>query len=163
MPGSSVHEILQERILEWVTISFSRASSRPRGRTRVSCIAGRLFTIWETRETHFFTFLSLTSLIKTILCLTLEFQLKFMASIDTRTDWLWYLPQLIFFFNTHYHEFCALINLFLGWCLFSGNNSQGAYILIFYTLGNWKCHSFVFIQDCKLVQKTNSRVKIVSL
>jgi len=29
-PGSSVHGILQARILEWVAISFSRASSRPR-------------------------------------------------------------------------------------------------------------------------------------
>ena len=27
LPGSSVHGILQERILEWVAISFSRASS----------------------------------------------------------------------------------------------------------------------------------------
>ena len=51
-PGSSVHGILQARILEWVAISFSRASSRPRDRTRVSRIAGRLFTIWATREAH---------------------------------------------------------------------------------------------------------------
>ena len=36
--------ILQARILEWVAISFSRGSSRPRDRTWVSCIAGRLFT-----------------------------------------------------------------------------------------------------------------------
>ena len=35
--------ILQARILEWVAISFSRGSSRPRDQTRVSCIAGRLF------------------------------------------------------------------------------------------------------------------------
>ena len=43
-PGSSVHGILQARILEWVAISFSRGSSRPRDRTQVSCIAGRFFT-----------------------------------------------------------------------------------------------------------------------
>ena len=43
-PGSSVHEIFQARILEWVAISFSRGSSQPRDRTRVSCIAGRFFT-----------------------------------------------------------------------------------------------------------------------
>ena len=48
--GSSVHGILQARILEWVAIPFSRGSSRPRDRTRVSCIAGRFFTIWATRE-----------------------------------------------------------------------------------------------------------------
>ena len=49
-PGSSVHGILQARILEWVAISFSRGSSPPRDQTRVSCIAGRFFTIWAVRE-----------------------------------------------------------------------------------------------------------------
>ena len=43
-PDSSVHWILQARILEWVAISLSRESSRPRDQTRVSCIAGRFFT-----------------------------------------------------------------------------------------------------------------------
>ena len=38
-PGSSVHGILQARILEWVAISFSRGSSQPRDQTRVSCIS----------------------------------------------------------------------------------------------------------------------------
>ena len=38
-PGSSVHGILQARILEWVAISFSRGSSLTREQTRVSCIA----------------------------------------------------------------------------------------------------------------------------
>ena len=46
LPGSSVHEILQARILEWIAISFSRGSSWPRNRTRGSCIAGRFFTNW---------------------------------------------------------------------------------------------------------------------
>ena len=49
-PGSSVHEIFQARILEWVAISFSRGSSQPRDRTRVSCTAGRFFADWATRE-----------------------------------------------------------------------------------------------------------------
>ena len=43
-PGSSVHGILQARILEWVAMPSSRGSSRPRDRTQVSCIAGRFFT-----------------------------------------------------------------------------------------------------------------------
>ena len=42
---SSVHGILQARILEWVALPFSRGSSRPRDRTWVSRIAGRCFTI----------------------------------------------------------------------------------------------------------------------
>ena len=50
LPGSSVRGILQARILEWVAIPFSRGSSWPRGWTWVSCIAGRFFTIWATRE-----------------------------------------------------------------------------------------------------------------
>ena len=44
LPGSSIHGILQARILEWVAISFSRASFRHRDRTRVSRIAGKGFT-----------------------------------------------------------------------------------------------------------------------
>ena len=44
-PGSSVHGILQARILEWVGISFSRGSSPSRDRTLVSCIPGRFFTV----------------------------------------------------------------------------------------------------------------------
>ena len=42
-PGSSVHDILQAWILEWVAISLSRGSSQPRDWTQVACIAGRFF------------------------------------------------------------------------------------------------------------------------
>ena len=49
-PGSSVHGILQARILEWVVISFSRGSSQPRNETHISGTAGRLFTSWAVRE-----------------------------------------------------------------------------------------------------------------
>ena len=44
LPGSSVHGILQARILEWVAIPFTRESSPPSDRTCVSCIAGRLWS-----------------------------------------------------------------------------------------------------------------------
>ena len=43
-PGSSIHGILQARILEWVAISFSRESSKPSDGTQVSCTADRFFT-----------------------------------------------------------------------------------------------------------------------
>ena len=49
-PGSSVHRNLQARTLEWVSVFFSRGSSRPRDRTQVSCIAGRFFALWVTKE-----------------------------------------------------------------------------------------------------------------
>ena len=49
-PGSSVHGILQERIMKWVAISYSRGSSWSRNWTQVSCFVGSFFTIWSTRE-----------------------------------------------------------------------------------------------------------------
>ena len=50
LPGSSVRGILQARILEWVSISFSKGFSQPRDGTEISCIAGRFFTDWARRE-----------------------------------------------------------------------------------------------------------------
>ena len=44
-PGSSVHRILQVRLLEWIDITFSRGSFQPKNRTWVSGIAGRFFSI----------------------------------------------------------------------------------------------------------------------
>ena len=52
LQGSSVHGILQARILEWVAISISRGSSQPRDRTLVAHIVGRYFTIWEREASH---------------------------------------------------------------------------------------------------------------
>ena len=54
LPRSSIHGILQARVLEWVAISFSRGSSRPRDWTWVSRIAGRRFTFWATKEVLIF-------------------------------------------------------------------------------------------------------------
>ena len=48
--GSSVDGILQARIVEWVAISFSRGSSRPRDRTQISCIGGGFFTVQAQRR-----------------------------------------------------------------------------------------------------------------
>ena len=50
-PGSSVHEILLARTLEWVAISFSRGSFQTQDQTWVSYIAGRFFTTGH-REAH---------------------------------------------------------------------------------------------------------------
>ena len=49
-PGSSVHGILQARILEWVAISYSRGSSRPRKQTGFSCAGRRILHHCTTRE-----------------------------------------------------------------------------------------------------------------
>ena len=45
LSGSSIHGIFQARVLEWVAISFSRESSRPRDRTQVSRIVDRRFNV----------------------------------------------------------------------------------------------------------------------
>ena len=50
--GSSVHGLLQARILEWVAMPSSRGSSWSGSLTHVSCIAGIFFTCWATREAH---------------------------------------------------------------------------------------------------------------
>ena len=50
LSGTSVHGILQARILRWIAIPFFKASSWPRDRTQVSCIADRFFTSWAIRE-----------------------------------------------------------------------------------------------------------------
>ena len=50
LPGSSVHGILQARILEWVDYPFSSLFSWPRNWTGVSCIAGGFFISWVSME-----------------------------------------------------------------------------------------------------------------
>ena len=56
LPGSSVHGILQVRILEWVAMPFSRESSQPRDQPSVfyvSCIGWLVFTTSTTWEALF--------------------------------------------------------------------------------------------------------------
>ena len=55
-PGSSVLEVFQVRILKWVVISYSRASSQPRDRTQDSCISRidrQILYHWTTWEAPF--------------------------------------------------------------------------------------------------------------
>ena len=62
----TVRGILQAKILEWVAFPFSRGSPQSRNQTEISCIAGRFFTSWATRE-------ALIGLVNSVsqLCLTL--------------------------------------------------------------------------------------------
>ena len=45
-PGSSVHGILQARVLVWVAMPFSGGSSQLKDRSRIFYITGRFFTLW---------------------------------------------------------------------------------------------------------------------
>ena len=49
-PDYSVHGISQVRILKWVAISFSRASSQPKDWICISCIGRQILLHWATRE-----------------------------------------------------------------------------------------------------------------
>ena len=53
LPGSSVHGVLQARILDWVAISFSRGSSWIRSWTHISCIGRRILYPWATGDTFY--------------------------------------------------------------------------------------------------------------
>ena len=60
-PGSSFYGISQARILEWITISYSRGSSWPRDQTRiscVSCIGRRILYHWATWQAPITTYCS---------------------------------------------------------------------------------------------------------
>ena len=59
LPNSSVHGIVQARILEWVAISFSRESSWLRDQTCIfciSCIGKQILNYWATWKAHIFVF-----------------------------------------------------------------------------------------------------------
>ena len=85
-PGFSVHGILQARILEWVAIYFSKGSSRPKDWTWTSCIAGRFFTIWATRET--LNFYILTFYIKLIYILKKKSVSEALSlRVGAQSDW----------------------------------------------------------------------------
>ena len=50
LPDSSVYGTSQARILEWISISFSRQSSLPRDQTCISCTGRWVLYHWATRE-----------------------------------------------------------------------------------------------------------------
>ena len=76
-PGSSVHGIVQARILKWVAMPSSRRSSRPRDQIHVSCIGRQVIHHWATREALVLSVRDFKSIIKSIasVCfLSQEFQ-----------------------------------------------------------------------------------------
>ena len=85
LQGSSVHQILQVRILEWVAIPFSRGSSQSRDQTWITCTVGGFFTIWAIREAQdLLTTLLMfkVSRIKSFVSLLAIFVFFFFASIS---------------------------------------------------------------------------------
>ena len=93
LPGSSVHGILQARILEWAAISFSKGPYWPRDWTLVSLIADRFFTIWATREAHHM-------LISWVFCLFWLFLVQHSISLYSQNWIRSFKPHTIFFVIT---------------------------------------------------------------
>ena len=102
--GSSVHEIFQARILEWVATSFSRGSSQPRDRTLVSCTAGRFFADWATREAqrkvwytgttiNLFLFILLQTVVLSYLATSISYQILVINAIHHIFSWETFSPS----------------------------------------------------------------------
>ena len=90
-PVSSVNGILQARILQWVAIPISRGSSWSRDQTCISCIAGRFFTIWATREALLLSVVMSSSHSMWHLLIPLSVWLAiFILLIDLFFKWLWF-------------------------------------------------------------------------
>ena len=97
-PRSSVHGILQARILEQVAIPFSRACSWPRNWTWISFNAGRFFIIWATREAQkMFSGRKKSKLKREKLCII------FLKKILCQAQVFYYSPIAIWP-NTHFFE-----------------------------------------------------------
>ena len=83
-PGSSVQEISQARMLEWVAVSSSRGSSRPRGQTCISCvarIAGGFLSRWAVGDSHIASQFSAT-LLSAFLSLNFQVCFPFFSSFE---------------------------------------------------------------------------------
>ena len=104
LQGASLHGILRARVLEWVAISFSRGSSRPRDQTRVSRIAGardyciflstwKLISCHQVRTVHYIQFSTVAQSCST-LC----------VPMNPSTPGLPVYHQLPEFTQTHVHQ-----------------------------------------------------------
>ena len=100
-PDFSVHVIFRGRILEWVAISFSSGSSRPRDQTHVSCLAGGFFTTEPPGKPRSINLL--------FSCSVLSDSLQPHGLQQARLPVLHYLPE---FAKTHVHWVSDTIQAF---------------------------------------------------
>ena len=104
--------ILQARILEWVAFLFSSESSQPKDQTQVSCIVGRFFTSWATREANSQYFSGLFCLLTFLL---VAFAIGFIylyipLFIDSFSPQTTFLQVMCF-----YSVFCIIYSDFFLW------------------------------------------------
>ena len=104
-PTSCFYGIVQARIVEWVSMPSSRRSSQPRNRTRVSCISGRFFNHWATREAPIQA--RVTLLISSLLKASLRSSSLFYYFFC----FLWFIyHHFLFFFNFFFYVGVRPIN-----------------------------------------------------
>ena len=85
LPGSSLHGILQARVLEWVAISFSRGSSRPRDQTRVSRILSIHFNLSATKAFMDWSIFKTSNAVYACVCMATPLRLR--AAADAFRLW----------------------------------------------------------------------------
>ena len=91
--GFSVRGILQARIVEWVSISFSRVSAQPRDQTHVSCLGRQILYHWATREAILRRrYLQKTKLVCNDFSLSCHLRISLIFKMPRK--YLWYLIYL---------------------------------------------------------------------
>ena len=116
IPSSSVHGIIQGRILEWVAISSSRGSSQSKDQTQVSCIAGEFFTIWTTREAlHISGIIQYLAFYNWLTSLGMEFSSSIHVVACIKTSFLFYPSSIPFVERPHFVYSFIVSNFWLLW------------------------------------------------
>ena len=104
-PGSSVHGLSQERILEWVAISFSRGSSQSKDQTCISWIGRQILYHWTSREYFFFPLLERSICIGNMVNLIfLNSGIVFLDSQNKSLNKLFYMSSFSTLFNRNVCE-----------------------------------------------------------
>ena len=123
-PGSSVYRIFWARIVQWIAISFSRGSSRPRNWTKVFCIAGRFFTYWARREAWYIAYLfTMTYIVGNILSVFLwynQLAMMYFSYYILVSSVCWYpLKNLCIILYMSDIDFCFYFLVFFFFFLYS--------------------------------------------
>ena len=139
MPGSSSQGILKARILEWVVIPFSRGFPDAGIEPRVPCITGRLFTIWDTRETWWYPKrMCVCACVLVCVCVCVISKRKFLY-LEFRQKWgidfRKIMNELVKNRFTLFYALCWVVSLWLYVCTssqlsFNSANSPGKRLLI---------------------------------
>ena len=129
--GSSVHGILQARILEWVAMTSSKGSSQSRDQIQFSCIAGRFFTmshlgsplklpynpaIPQLGNSLGKPYTHTTMFIAALCTIARKWKQPRCPLIDERTNKLWYVYIMEYYSAVERNAFESVLTDREGWC-----------------------------------------------